>query len=104
LHPGCVEAHFLQDGAVGASLLALGSLGLVSPLEEAVEDDEVVVLGDEAAEAVVFFEEADEFFGGPVVGQSFGGLALCLEELLEDFLLGVGSTLPMPVRWQLSWT
>lgn len=49
-----------------------GFLVFVVFLEEPVEDDEVVVLGDEAAQVIVFFQETDEFFGGTVVREFFG--------------------------------
>ncbi len=84
--------------------MGVGGAGFVRLVEEAVENDEVVILRNEAGQAVVLFEETDKLLGGAVVGEFFGEFGLCPEELFEDFLRREMNTLPMPVRWQVSCT
>lgn len=72
--------------------------------EVSIEDDVVVVLRDKLAQSVVFLQERDELFGGPVVGQFVGHPSLTLQELLKYFLSEECCTLPMPLLWQDSCT
>ena len=73
-------------------------------MKEAVEDHEIVILGDEGRKRIVFLEEADQFLWGTVVGQLLWGFGFSLDKLLENFLSKLFATLPIPVRWHVSCT
>lgn len=73
-------------------------------VEEAIEDDVIVVLRDEAWEVVVFFQETYEFLGRAVIGQPFWGFCLTPQELLKHLLNNPTFTLPIPVLWHDSCT
>ena len=69
-----------------------------------VEDNIIIVLRDIFSEAIVFFKEADQFLGRPVICQSLWNSAFSFEKFLENFLDEGKSTLPIPLLWHDSWT